>query len=195
MPTNTRNVADIADARQRLLVTSMRENGAATGITVFDIGDKRQGIVHVVGPEQGITLPGLTMVCGDSHTSTHGALGALAFGIGSSEVTHVLATQTLWQKKPKAMRIAVEGQLGFGVTAKDVILAIIAKMSAAGAAGHVIEYAGSVIRALSIEGRLTVCNMSIEGGAKAGMIAPDDRPTSTSADVPMRPRVQTGMLP
>ena len=114
------------------------------------------------------------MVCGDSHTSTHGALGALAFGIGSSEVTHVLATQTLWQKKPKSMRITVEGQLGFGVTAKDVILAIIAKMGAAGAIGHVIEYCGSVIRALSIEGRLTVCNMSIEGGAKAGMIAPDD---------------------
>lgn len=174
MLTGTRNVADIADDRQRLLVTSMAQNGAETGITVFDVGDKRQGIVHVVGPEQGITLPGLTMVCGDSHTSTHGALGALAFGIGSSEVTHVLATQTLWQRKPKSMRISVDGQLGFGVTGKDVILAIIAKMSAAGAVGHVIEYAGSAIRSLSIEGRLTVCNMSIEGGGKAGMIAPDD---------------------
>jgi 3-isopropylmalate/(R)-2-methylmalate dehydratase large subunit len=188
MPTNTRNVADIADARQRLLVTSLGANGSATGITVFDIGDKRQGIVHVIGPEQGITLPGLTMVCGDSHTSTHGALGALAFGIGSSEVTHVLATQTLWQKKPKAMRIAVEGQLGFGVTAKDVILAIIAKMSAAGATGHVIEYAGSVIRSLSIEGRLTVCNMSIEGGAKAGMIAPDDQTYEYISGRPYAPK-------
>ena len=189
MPTGTRNVADIADPRQRLLVSAVRENGAATGITVFDIGDKRQGIVHVIGPEQGITLPGLTMVCGDSHTSTHGALGALAFGIGSSEVTHVLATQVLWQRKPKAMRIAVEGQLGFGVTAKDVILAIIARMGAAGAAGHVIEYTGSVMRALSIEGRLTVCNMSIEGGAKAGMIAPDDK---TYAYIDGRPYAPKG---
>ncbi len=189
MPTNTRNVADIADPRQRLLVTALRENGAATGITVFDIGDKRQGIVHIVGPEQGITLPGLTMVCGDSHTSTHGALGALAFGIGASEVTHVLATQVLWQRKPKAMRIAVEGQLGFGVTAKDVILAIIAKMGTAGAVGHVIEYAGSVMRAMSIEGRLTVCNMSIEGGARAGMVAPDDE---TYAYIKGRPYAPKG---
>jgi 3-isopropylmalate/(R)-2-methylmalate dehydratase large subunit len=189
MLTGTRDVADIADERQRLLVTSVRENGVATGITYFDIGDRRQGIVHVVGPEQGITLPGLTMVCGDSHTSTHGALGALAFGIGSSEVTHVLATQTLWQRKPKAMRITVDGQLGFGVTGKDVILAIIAKMSAAGAVGHVLEYAGSAIRGLSIEGRLTVCNMSIEGGAKAGMIAPDD---TTFAYINGRPYAPKG---
>src|SRR5262249_30731796 len=130
MPTGTRNVADIADDRQRLLVTSMARHGAESGITVVDVGDRRQGIVHVVGPDHGITLPGLTMVGGDSHTSTHGALGALAFGIGSSEVTHVLATQSLWQRKPKSMRITVDGQLGFGITGKDVILAIIARMSA-----------------------------------------------------------------
>jgi 3-isopropylmalate/(R)-2-methylmalate dehydratase large subunit len=172
--TSTQNVADISDARQKLLVTSVAQNGSAYGFQVFDVGDKRQGIVHVVGPEQGITLPGLIMVCGDSHTSTHGALGALAFGIGSSEVTHVLATQSLWQRKAKSMRITIDGQLGFGITGKDIILAIIAKMGAAGATGHVIEYAGSAIRSLSIEGRLTVCNMSIEGGGKAGMIAPDD---------------------
>ncbi|HVY42869.1 MAG TPA: 3-isopropylmalate dehydratase large subunit [Hyphomicrobiaceae bacterium] len=188
MLTSTTNVADIADARQRLLVTSVAQNGATYGFPVFDIGDKRQGIVHVVGPEQGITLPGLTMVCGDSHTSTHGALGALAFGIGSSEVTHVLATQTLWQRKAKAMRITVDGQLGFGVTGKDVILAIIAKMSAAGATGHVIEYAGSAIRSLSIEGRLTVCNMSIEGGGKAGMIAPDDTTYEYISGRPFAPK-------
>ncbi len=136
--------------------------------------DPRQGIVHVIGPEQGITQPGMTMVCGDSHTSTHGALGALAFGIGASEVSHVLATQTLWQRKPKAMRISVDGKLGVGVTAKDVILTIIARIGAGGAVGHAIEYAGSTIRGLSMEGRLTICNMSIEAGARAGMIAPDD---------------------
>jgi 3-isopropylmalate/(R)-2-methylmalate dehydratase large subunit len=186
--TNTQNVAEIADPRQRLLVTSVAQNGAAYGFQVFDVGDKRQGIVHVMGPEQGITLPGLLMVCGDSHTSTHGALGALAFGIGSSEVTHVLATQSLWQRKPKAMRITVDGQLGFGITGKDVILAIIAKMSAAGATGHVIEYAGSAIRSLSIEGRLTVCNMSIEGGAKAGMIAPDDTTYEYISGRPFAPK-------
>jgi 3-isopropylmalate/(R)-2-methylmalate dehydratase large subunit len=149
-------------------------NTAAHGIALFDLDDPRQGIVHVIGPEQGITQPGMTMVCGDSHTSTHGALGALAFGIGTSEVSHVLATQTLWQRKPKAMRISVEGALGVGVTAKDVIMTIIAKIGAGGAVGHAIEYAGSTIRGLSMEGRLTVCNMSIEAGARAGMIAPDD---------------------
>ncbi|MDQ8728480.1 3-isopropylmalate dehydratase large subunit [Bradyrhizobium sp. LHD-71] len=152
----------------------MRRNTAAAHVTMFGLGDIRQGIAHVVGPEQGLTQPGLTLVCGDSHTSTHGALGALAFGIGSSEVFHVMATQCLWQRKPKAMRISVEGSLASGVTAKDVILAIIAKIGAAGAVGHVVEYAGSAIRSLSIEGRLTVCNMSIEAGARAGMIAPDD---------------------
>ncbi len=141
---------------------------------IFNLDDPRQGIVHVIGPEQGLTLPGMTLVCGDSHTSTHGALGALAFGIGASEVGHVLATQTLAQVKPKTMRIAVEGRLGAGVTAKDLILAIIAKIGAGGAVGHAIEYAGGAIRGLSMEGRLTVCNMSIEAGARAGMIAPDD---------------------
>ena len=171
---NSGNRADIPDAQHRRLVERITENTAQSGVTLFDLGDERQGIAHVVGPEQGITQPGLTLVCGDSHTSTHGALGALAFGIGTSEVAHVMATQCLWQRKPKAMRVSVEGRLGDGVTAKDVILAIIAKIGAAGAVGHVIEYAGSAIRGLSIEGRLTVCNMSIEAGGKAGMVAPDD---------------------
>jgi 3-isopropylmalate/(R)-2-methylmalate dehydratase large subunit len=172
--TNSRLIKDITDPDHRRLVEQIRSNTAESGVTLFDLGDERQGIVHIVGPEQGITLPGLTMVCGDSHTSTHGALGALAFGIGSSEVTHVMATQSLWQRKPKAMRISVDGTLAKGITAKDVILAIIAKIGAAGAVGHVIEYAGSAIRDLSIEGRLTVCNMSIEAGGRAGMVAPDD---------------------
>ncbi|MBY0330454.1 MAG: 3-isopropylmalate dehydratase large subunit [Acetobacteraceae bacterium] len=172
--TGGRGLAAITDGHHRGIVAAMARNHADHGFTVFDIGDERQGIAHVVGPEQGITQPGLTMVCGDSHTSTHGALGALAFGVGSSEVTHVMATQCLWQRKPKAMRITVDGALGFGVTAKDVILAIIARIGAGGAIGHVIEYAGSAIRGLSIEGRLTLCNMSIEAGGRAGMVAPDD---------------------
>jgi 3-isopropylmalate/(R)-2-methylmalate dehydratase large subunit len=171
---NSDDVADIPDPHHRKLVESIDTNAAESGITLFPIGDERQGIAHVVGPEQGVTQPGITLVCGDSHTSTHGALGALAFGIGSSEVAHVMATQCLWQRKPKAMRVSVDGTLGAGVTAKDVILAIIARISAAGGVGHVIEYAGSAIRGLSIEGRLTVCNMSIEAGGKAGMVAPDD---------------------
>ncbi|HEY4252942.1 MAG TPA: 3-isopropylmalate dehydratase large subunit, partial [Roseomonas sp.] len=144
------------------------------GIHLFGLKDAGQGIVHVMGPEQGVTLPGMLIVCGDSHTSTHGAVGALAFGIGASEVAHVLATQSLWQKKPRTLRITVDGTLGFGVTGKDVILAIIAQIGAAGATGHVIEYAGSAIRGLSMEARLTLCNMSIEGGGRAGMVAPDD---------------------
>jgi 3-isopropylmalate/(R)-2-methylmalate dehydratase large subunit len=171
---NSSRKADIPDAQHRRLVEEITENTAESGVTLFDVGDERQGIAHVVGPEQGITQPGLTLVCGDSHTSTHGALGALAFGIGTSEVAHVMATQCLWQRKPKAMRVSVDGSLAEGVTAKDVILAIIARIGAAGAVGHVIEYAGSAIRGLSIEGRLTVCNMSIEAGGKAGMVAPDD---------------------
>jgi len=174
VPTVSRNPADIEDADGRRMVEAIARNTAAHGITLFDLDDPRQGIVHVIGPEQGITQPGMTMVCGDSHTSTHGALGALAFGIGASEVSHVLATQTLWQRKPKAMRISVDGKLAAGVTAKDVILTIIAKIGAGGAVGHAIEYAGSTIRGLSMEGRLTICNMSIEAGARAGMIAPDD---------------------
>jgi 3-isopropylmalate/(R)-2-methylmalate dehydratase large subunit len=164
----------IPDQEQRRVVQLLQKNTLEFGITHFALDDPRQGIVHVVGPEQGITQPGIVLVCGDSHTSTHGALGALAFGAGASEITHVLATQTTWQRRSKTMRITVDGDLPFGVTAKDVILAIIARVGANGAAGHVIEYAGSAIRAMSVEQRLTVCNMSIEAGARAGMVAPDE---------------------
>src|SRR5690606_22235663 len=144
------------------------------GILHLDIDDPRQGIVHVIGPELGITQPGLTITCGDSHTSTHGAFGAVAFGIGASQLKQILATQCLWQKKPKTLRVVVDGLLTPGVSAKDVILAVIAEIGTAGATGHSIEYAGSAIRSMSMEGRLTVCNMSIEAGARAGMVAPDD---------------------
>jgi 3-isopropylmalate/(R)-2-methylmalate dehydratase large subunit len=174
VPTDTREVSAIPDPERRAMVNALLDNARATGLTVFDLNDPRQGIVHVIGPEQGISQPGMTIVCGDSHTSTHGAVGAMAFGIGMTEVGHVLATQTLWQRKPQTMRITADGRLGSGVTAKDLILAIIAKIGAAGAAGHVIEYAGIGITSLSMEGRLTICNMSIEAGARAGMIAPDD---------------------
>jgi 3-isopropylmalate/(R)-2-methylmalate dehydratase large subunit len=152
----------------------MRANAKEFGITLYPMGDPKQGIVHVIGPEQGRTLPGMTIVCGDSHTATHGAFGALAFGIGTSEVEHVLATQTLPQSRPKWMSVTVEGALSPGVTAKDVILAIIGQIGTGGGIGHVIEYRGSAIRSLSMEGRMTVCNMSIEAGAKAGLIAPDE---------------------
>ena len=144
------------------------------GIPMYALGDEHQGIVHVIGPEKGLTQPGMTIVCGDSHTSTHGAFGALAFGIGTSEVGHVLATQTLLQNKPRTMAVNVEGRLGDGVTAKDIILAVIARIGIGGGTGHVFEYRGEAIRSLSMEGRMTVCNMSIEGGARAGMVAPDD---------------------
>jgi 3-isopropylmalate/(R)-2-methylmalate dehydratase large subunit len=154
-------------------VRALRKNCEDFGITLWDIEGDVQGIVHVVGPEMGVTQPGMVIVCGDSHTSTHGAFGALAFGIGTSEVGHVLATQCLLQKKPKTFAINVEGELGFGVTAKDIILAIIAKNGAAGGTGYVFEYRGSAIRKLSMANRMTICNMSIEGGARAGMIAPD----------------------
>ena len=164
----------IADAEAAGLVATLADNARRHGVTHFGIDDPRQGIVHVTGPEQGLTLPGLTLVCGDSHTSTHGAFGALAFGIGASEVSHVLATQALWQRRPKTMRIHVDGVLSRHVAAKDVILAIIATIGVAGAVGHVIEYAGSTIRALGMEARMTICNMSIEAGGRAGMIAPDD---------------------
>ncbi|HTZ77975.1 MAG TPA: 3-isopropylmalate dehydratase large subunit [Stellaceae bacterium] len=174
VPTNSRSLDAIADPEGRRMVEAIARNAALHKVTVFGLDDPRQGIIHVVGPEQGLTQPGLVMVCGDSHTSTHGALGALAFGIGASEVAHVLATQTLWQRKPKTMRITVDGTLGAGVTGKDVILAIIARIGAAGAVGHAIEYAGSAIRGLSMDGRFTVCNMSIEAGGRAGMIAPDE---------------------
>ncbi|MDP6708637.1 MAG: 3-isopropylmalate dehydratase large subunit, partial [Alphaproteobacteria bacterium] len=174
-PTDSPSVEAIADPTARQIVTAIDKNCADFGVTLFPWGDRRQGIAHVVGPEQGITLPGLVMVCGDSHTSTHGALGCVSFGIGASEVAHVLATQTLWQKKPETMRITVDGKLGPGVTAKDVIIAIIRQIGAAGGVGHAIEYAGEAIEGLSIEGRLTLCNMSIEAGARCGMVAPDDK--------------------
>ncbi|CAB4699679.1 MAG: 3-isopropylmalate dehydratase large subunit [Actinobacteria bacterium] len=164
-------IADPVSARQ---VEVMRENAKEFGITLFPMGNKNQGIVHVIGPEQGRTLPGMTIVCGDSHTATHGAFGALAFGIGTSEVEHVLATQTLPQGTPKWMHINVDGEMRNGTTAKDVILAIIGRIGTGGGIGHVIEYGGSVIRSLSMEGRMTVCNMSIEAGARAGLVAPDD---------------------
>ena len=164
-------VADPISAKQ---LDVMRVNAKEFGITLYPMGHEKQGIVHVIGPEQGRTLPGMTIVCGDSHTATHGAFGALAFGIGTSEVEHVLATQTLPQSRPKWMSVTVEGTLSPGVTAKDVILAIIGQIGTGGGIGHVIEYRGSAIRSLSMEGRMTVCNMSIEAGAKAGLIAPDD---------------------
>ena len=164
-------IADPISAKQ---IDVMRANAKEFGITLYPMGDPKQGIVHVIGPEQGRTLPGMTIVCGDSHTATHGAFGALAFGIGTSEVEHVLATQTLPQTRPKWMSVTVEGTLTPGVTAKDVILAIIGQIGTGGGIGHVIEYRGSAIRSLSMEGRMTVCNMSIEAGAKAGLIAPDE---------------------
>jgi 3-isopropylmalate/(R)-2-methylmalate dehydratase large subunit len=175
VPTSSRDLAAVGDPERVAMASALARDTAAAGIAFFGLDDPRQGIVHVVGPEQGLSQPGMLIVCGDSHTSTHGAVGALAFGIGASEVAHVLATQTLWQRKPRTMRISVDGALGAGVSAKDIILAIIARIGTAGATGHVIEYAGSTIRALSMEGRLTVCNMSIEAGARAGMIAPDEK--------------------
>ncbi len=165
----------IVDPISKIQVETLDSNVQGFGITEFAMDDVRQGIVHVVGPEQGFTLPGMTLVCGDSHTSTHGALGALAFGVGTSEVEHVLATQTLVQKKSKNMRVRVEGQLGSGVTAKDVVLAIIGEIGTAGGTGYAIEFAGAAIESLSVEGRMTVCNMAIEGGARAGMVAVDDK--------------------
>ena len=162
------------DEESRIQVETLEKNVAEFGVPYFDMDDARHGIVHVIGPEQGLTLPGMTIVCGDSHTSTHGAFGALAFGIGTSEVEHVLATQTLIQQPAKNMRVDVEGSLPLGVTAKDIILAIIGKIGTAGGTGYVIEYAGRAIRELSMEGRMTVCNMSIEAGARAGLIAPDE---------------------
>ncbi|MCK4176845.1 3-isopropylmalate dehydratase large subunit [Aciditerrimonas ferrireducens] len=164
-------VADPISARQ---LEVLSKNCAEFGIACFPMGHPNQGIVHVIGPELGLSLPGMTIVCGDSHTSTHGALGALAFGIGTSEVEHVLATQTLPQRRPAAMAVEVEGELPLGVSAKDIVLAVIGRIGTGGGAGHVIEYRGSAIRSLSMEGRMTICNMSIEAGARAGMVAPDD---------------------
>ncbi|MGY8959801.1 MAG: 3-isopropylmalate dehydratase large subunit, partial [Alphaproteobacteria bacterium] len=172
----------------RLQIETLRENCAAFGVPLFEVDDPRNGIVHIIGPEQGFTLPGNTIVCGDSHTATHGAFGALAFGIGTSEVEHVLATQTLLQQPSKNMRITVNGELPFGCSAKDLILAVIAKIGTAGGTGHIIEYAGPAIRALSMEGRMTVSNMTIEGGARAGMVAPDQTTYDYLMGRPMSPK-------
>ncbi len=179
----------ISDPESKIQVEALEKNAKDFNIDFYDMADKRQGIVHIVGPEQGFTLPGMTIVCGDSHTSTHGAFGALAHGIGTSEVEHVLATQTLIQKKAKNMRITVNGTTPENVTAKDIILAIIGEIGTAGGTGHVMEYAGSAIRDLSMEGRMTVCNMSIEGGARAGLIAPDQK---TFDYIEGRPRAPKG---
>ncbi|MBV9521390.1 MAG: 3-isopropylmalate dehydratase large subunit, partial [Alphaproteobacteria bacterium] len=173
VPTTDRS-RGISDPQSRQQVEVLEKNVAEFGIPYYAVDDIRQGIVHIIGPEQGMTQPGTTIVCGDSHTATHGAFGALAFGIGTSEVEHVLATQTLIQRPAKNMRISVEGALPLGVTAKDIVLAIIGKIGTAGGTGHVVEYAGSAIRGLSMEGRMTVCNMTIEAGARAGLIAPDE---------------------
>jgi 3-isopropylmalate/(R)-2-methylmalate dehydratase large subunit len=173
-PLPARGLAGVADVQARAQLERLAANCGAHDITLHGLGDARQGIIHVIAPELGATHPGMTVVCGDSHTATHGALGAFAFGIGTSEVGHVLATQCLLQRKPKTLRVEVNGALPFGVTAKDLILAMIARLGAGGGTGHVIEYAGSAIQSLDIEGRMTVCNMSIEAGARAGMTAPDD---------------------
>ncbi len=175
VPTSKDRVNGIKNEESRIQVEALAENAREFGVEYYSEHDKRQGIVHIIGPEQGFTLPGMTIVCGDSHTSTHGAFGALAHGIGTSEVEHVLATQTLIQKKAKNMLVQVDGKLPEGVTAKDIILAIIGEIGTAGGTGHVIEFAGEAIRALSMEGRMTVCNMTIEGGARAGLIAPDEK--------------------
>src|SRR5688500_6669985 len=187
VPTSDR-AQPIADETSRIQVETLEQNCREFGVQLFGMRDRRQGIVHVIGPEQGFTLPGTTIVCGDSHTSTHGAFGALAFGIGTSEVEHVLATQTLVQKRPKTMRITVDGELPLGCTAKDVILAIIGKIGTAGGTGHVVEYAGSVIRGLPMEGRMTGCNMSIAAGARAGLIAPDEKTWRYLEGRPMSPK-------
>jgi 3-isopropylmalate/(R)-2-methylmalate dehydratase large subunit len=187
VPTSDRSKG-IEDEESRIQVETLERNCADFGVPIFQMNDHRQGIVHIIGPEQGFTLPGMTIVCGDSHTATHGAFGALAFGIGTSEVEHVLATQTLIQSPAKNMRISVEGALPVGVTAKDLILAIIGRIGTAGGTGHVIEYAGQAIRDLSMEGRMTVCNMSIEGGARAGLIAPDETTYNYIKGRPMAPK-------
>ncbi|MBV1706794.1 MAG: 3-isopropylmalate dehydratase large subunit [Hyphomicrobiales bacterium] len=187
VPTTDRSQG-IADEESRIQIDQLAKNAADFGVEYYDAFDKRQGVVHIIGPEQGFTLPGTTIVCGDSHTSTHGAFGALAHGIGTSEVEHVLATQTLIQQKAKNMLVEVKGTLPDHITAKDIILAIIGKIGTAGGTGHVIEYAGEAIRALSMEGRMTVCNMSIEGGARAGLIAPDEKTFAYLAGRPKAPK-------
>ena len=190
VPTTDRSKG-IAEEESRIQIDTLTENCRDFGVELFDMNDVRQGIVHVIGPEQGFTLPGATLVCGDSHTATHGAFGCYAMGIGTSDVEHVLATQTLVMKRPKNLRVTVAGALPVGVTAKDLVLAIIGKIGTAGGTGHVIEYCGQAIRDLSIEGRMTVCNMSIEAGARAGLIAPDDK---TFAYLKGKPRAPKGAL-
>ncbi|HTI55197.1 MAG TPA: 3-isopropylmalate dehydratase large subunit [Verrucomicrobiae bacterium] len=184
----TPGAGEIADPEVRRMVADLGRHTGRVGIAFFGRGEPRQGIVHVIGPEQGVTQPGIVLVCGDSHTATHGAFGALAFGVGSTEVEHVLATQCLWQRKPRVMRITVSGARPFGVTAKDVILSIIARIGAGGGVGHAIEYAGPVIRSMSMDERMTVCNMSIEAGARAGMVAPDETTFAYLEGRPFAPR-------
>ena len=187
VPTTDRSKG-ISDNESRIQVDTLRKNCKEFGVQLFDVNDKRQGIVHIIGPEQGFTQPGTVIVCGDSHTATHGAFGSLAFGIGTSEVEHVLATQTLIQKKSKNFRINVNGKLPAGVTSKDVILKIIGTIGTAGGTGYVIEFAGEVIRSLSVEQRMTICNMTIEGGARAGLIAPDNKTFEYFKNRPMSPK-------
>jgi 3-isopropylmalate/(R)-2-methylmalate dehydratase large subunit len=189
VPTDADRLKGVNEPESKLQIETLEHNVAEFGVTYFPMSDARQGIVHVVGPEQGISLPGMTIVCGDSHTSTHGAMGALAFGIGTSEVEHVLATQTLLQKPAKNMLVRVDGKLAPGVTGKDIVLAIIGKIGTAGGTGHVIEFAGEAIRDLDMAGRLTVCNMAIEAGARAGLIAPDE---TTFAYIKGRPFAPQG---
>lgn len=187
-PRNADGIIPVIDVQASRQLDVLTKNCADFGVPLFALGTENQGIVHVIGPEQGVTQPGMTIVCGDSHTSTHGAFGALAFGIGTSEVGHVLATQCLLQNKPKTMAIRVDGSLAEGVTAKDIILAVIAKIGVGGGTGHVFEYMGSAIRSLSMEGRMTICNMSIEGGARAGMVAPDETTFEYIAGRPLAPK-------
>ncbi|QHQ36429.1 3-isopropylmalate dehydratase large subunit [Algicella marina] len=189
VPTSLDRAKGIEDEMSRIQVEALRQNAKDFGVEMYDVDDVRQGIVHIIGPEQGLTQPGMTIVCGDSHTATHGAFGALAHGIGTSEVEHVLATQTLIQKKSKNMKVEVKGKLAPGVTAKDITLSVIGRTGTAGGTGYVIEYMGEAIRALSMEGRMTVCNMAIEGGARAGLIAPDEK---TFAYVKGRPHAPKG---
>ena len=189
IPTTDRS-SGIDDPESKLQVDTLRDNTREFGVEYYDETDVRQGIVHIIGPEQGFTLPGTTVVCGDSHTATHGAFGALAHGIGTSEVEHVLASQTLLQNKSKNMLVRINGKLGDGVTAKDLTLAVIAKTGTAGGTGHVIEYAGEAIRDLTMEGRMTLCNMAIEGGARAGLVAPDATTFEYLKGRPMAPKGQ-----
>src|SRR6185369_3915664 len=187
-PRNAQGIIPVTDSMAAAQLDVMRKNCADFGIPLYDLGTINQGIVHVIGPEQGYTQPGMTIVCGDSHTSTHGAFGALAFGIGTSEVAHVLSSQCLLQSRPQTMAVRVNGKLHPGVTAKDIILAVIAKIGVGGGTGYVLEYMGEGIRGLSMEGRMTICNMSIEGGARAGMIAPDETTFEYLAGRPHAPK-------